>query len=327
MIILKLHVVKTPIGIFAFSINGELSSYQLFSSKPETAAKNFEANIPEDFAGGHEISEDSIAKQTVRKNFRKLAMDLGFVKSDSELNAFMAEFCYLISKKNLKGAIGRDKLIVQASNALEDIMKMQNQATMRIAEWYGLHYPEAKIGQNDIEKIIDYGSREKWPGFKESTGAELNSADEKILRDYATTAKRLAEQRKNLEKYVKDSMFEIAPNFTSVIDPQLAARILALAGSMEKLSKLSASSIQLIGAEKALFRHLRQKGKSPKYGILFLSSVIQATPDDQRGKIARILAAKLMQAARIDYFSGRDESERIKKELNNEIKDVLARKG
>ncbi|MFH1631305.1 MAG: hypothetical protein ABIA21_03765 [Candidatus Aenigmatarchaeota archaeon] len=321
--IIKLHVAKTPIGVFAFSLTGEMVSYKLFDKRPENAVKGFLDDIPEEIAGGHDMTEDSVAQQIARKKIRELAIHLGFFKSDEEFNIFIAEFCFHLSKKNLRGSIGRDKFVIQASNALDDIMKMQNLASMRIIEWFGLHYPEMRLAQSDIDKIVEFGNRENWPGFKDSTGVELNAMDERIIKEYALTTKNLLDQRRSLEKYVKESMFQIAPNFTSLIDPTLAAKILALAGSLEKLSKMSASSIQLIGAEKALFRHLRSKGKSPKYGIIFLSGLIQSVSESQRGKVARILAAKLMQAARIDYFSGRDESDRIKKELNSEIKGVV----
>ena len=117
-------------------------------------------------------------------------------------------------------------------------------------------------------------------------------------------------------------MREVAPNVSSLLDPLLAARLLALAGSLEKMSKMTASSIQLAGAEKALFRHLRSQGKAPKFGIIFLSDWIQSAPDHLRGKVARSLAAKLMMAARIDYYSGRNETEKLRKDLEQEIETL-----
>jgi len=132
----------------------------------------------------------------------------------------------------------------------------------------------------------------------------------------------VVEQRKNIENYVKNSMREIAPNLSSLIDEFLAARLLASAGSLEKLAKMSASTIQLIGAEKALFRHLRNQGRAPKYGLLFLSSQVQNAPDDKRGKIARVLASKIMQAVRIDFYSGRFEDQ-LRREMDEEIRRVL----
>ncbi|HLC67506.1 MAG TPA: C/D box methylation guide ribonucleoprotein complex aNOP56 subunit, partial [archaeon] len=112
---------------------------------------------------------------------------------------------------------------------------------------------------------------------------------------------------------------EIAHNFASLIDPLLAARLLAYAGSLEKLARMPASTIQLLGAEKAMFRHLHEKGRSPKYGMIYNSELIQKAPAESRGKIARILSAKLMLAARIDYYSGRDDSEKMLREMKEEM--------
>jgi nucleolar protein 56 len=154
----------------------------------------------------------------------------------------------------------------------------------------------------------------------------LGDHDIETIRGFATAAAHALAQKKHIESYVKSSMRELSPNFAALIDPLLAAKLLAHAGSLEKLSKMSASTIQLLGAEKALFRHLRKQGKAPKFGLIFMSDWIQATPDAARGKVARVLAAKLMMAVRIDYYSGRDDAARLRKELEQEIA-TLQREG
>jgi nucleolar protein 56 len=130
------------------------------------------------------------------------------------------------------------------------------------------------------------------------------------------------EEKKKLEKYVQDTVRQLMPNFSQLIDPLLAARFLASAGSMERLARMPASTIQLLGAEKSLFRHLKEQGKSPKFGIIFIDSHIQNAPEEKRGKIARILSSKLMLAARIDFYSGRDDSEKLKKEFNEDLAKI-----
>ena len=117
-------------------------------------------------------------------------------------------------------------------------------------------------------------------------------------------------------------MKEIAPNISTIIDPILGARIISSAGSLEKLSRLASSSIQLLGAEKALFRHLRKKTKPPKYGLLYLDHRVQNAPKEKRGRIARLIASKLSIAARIDFYS-KQLNPRLKKELKDELKKVL----
>jgi len=110
------------------------------------------------------------------------------------------------------------------------------------------------------------GHRENVSGFKSSVGVDIGEADEKALREFAYTIQNLNREKAEMEKYVASAMKEVARNFSSLIDPLLGARLMALAGSLEKLSRMPASTIQLLGAEKALFRHLHEKGKSPKYG-------------------------------------------------------------
>ncbi len=323
---MKALLARCPFGIFAFDEDGKLLQNVLFSKDAEQAVMAFNSTLPKELLGklkGHEIEESEEAQAMLRPQMRRLAVQLGFARDDKELNDFLSAFTRELSRKKAKGAISRDRLVVQASNALEDLGKTLNSLLMRISEWYGLHYPELKTTYDRLlQGIVEYGKRENWPEYVDSTGVELSEKDEQVMRDFAYSAFKLSEAKKALEHYVKDSMKEIAPNTCSLIDPLLAAKLLSSAGSMEKLSKLSASSIQLIGAEKALFRHLKKQGKSPKYGILYNSSWIQSVSDDNKGKAARALAAKLMMAVRIDFFSQRDESAKLKAELEKEIKEL-----
>ncbi|MBI3190773.1 hypothetical protein HYZ41_03655 [archaeon] len=231
------HCAKIPVGIFAFSDDLELIYFRLFSRSPEKAFQEFsdiDFNAVKELAS-YTVKEDEIARKEMQKKFREYALSLGFAETDGELNSFLCRFCRAASRKQLEGAIGRDRLIMQAANAHE--------------------------------------------------------------------------------------MKEIAPNTSSIIDEMLAARLIALAGSLEKFARMTSSTIQLLGAEKALFRHLHKKGKSPKYGLLYTSSVIQKAQPDNRGKAARILSAHLMKAARIDFYSGRYEP-KIKEEMKAELRMI-----
>lgn len=318
---MKVFIVRSPVGYFAFS-NSELVYYQLFERNPVKALDKFQ-NFSEEFLNklkGYQVEEREEAKKTLRKKIREYAISLGFAKNDEELNQFLSEFALLLSRKKMKLAITPDRLIIQASNALEDLNKILNSLFMRLNEWFGLHYPECKLKNEElVSAVINYGRRENFPDFKESVGVELSEDDEKIVRKYAKEISNLIEEKKDLEKYIRNSMRKIAPNLSSLMDELLSARLLALAGSLEKLSKMSASTIQLLGSEKALFRHLRGKGKAPKHGLIFLDPRIQNAKEENRGKVARTIAAKLMLAARIDFYSGRFEP-KLKNELESEIK-------
>jgi len=321
----KIAVIKMPIGVFAVS-EKELVYYELFDKKAENAVKSFRENVSDDFIArlkDYRVFQNHEAEQFIRDRIRQYAISLGFATNDVEFNKFITKFAFLLSKESLKGSIGRDKLIIQASNALEDLNTIINVLTERLYEWYSLHYPEIKYKKGFNKDILNFGSREKFPDFEKSVGVDINEEDENAFRSYSNIIKNLTEEKNNLEKYVKSSVKSIAPNFSSLIDPLLAMKFLCLAGSLEKLARMPASTIQLLGAEKALFRHLHKKGKSPKYGIIYNSSYVQNAPDSLKGKVSRIVASKLMLACRVDFYSGRHEP-KFKKDLEDEVNALMA---
>ncbi len=312
-----------PIGIFVFSEKWELLYYKLFSRDPSQAVEEFSRVSVKDVPDikGIKINEDTDAYRFLRKKIREYAISFDFVESEEDLNAFLNNFCITLSSKRLEGSIGRDRLIMQAANAYEDVGRIINLFHERLYEWFSLHYPEVKNTKDFADKVVSYGRRENFPDFKKSVGVDINEQDEQILIEFATTMQTLTEEKEHIEKYIRVSIKEIAPNMSSLLDSMLAARLLSLAGSLEKLARMPSSTIQLLGAEKALFRHLHKKGKSPKYGILYTSSVIQNSKPENRGKVARILAAQLMKATRIDFYSGRYEP-KIKEELEKELETI-----
>ena len=130
--------------------------------------------------------------------------------------------------------------------------------------------------------------------------------------------------RKKLKSYLNDLAEDAIPNMSAVAGPVLASRILALSGGLEKISKMPASTVQLLGAEKALFRHLKEKTKAPKYGIIFAHEMIQQAPKDKRGKVARVIASKLALAARTDFFSRENKAKKFREELEKEYEKIVA---
>jgi len=244
----------------------------------------------------------------------------------------------LTRQKVKKAAEKRDLFIAQAINAIDDINKTINLFASRLREWYGLHFPELNNIVEDHEdyiKIIsEIGLRShmniealKNIGFDEdearkivsaaerSMGAEFTEFDLDAIKSLSDTTLALYGVRQKLEKYIDEAMKEVAPNIRGLVGPLLGARLISLAGGLNKLATLPASTIQVLGAEKALFRALRTGGKPPKHGIIFQHPVIHKSPRWQRGKIARALAAKLAIAARIDAFTGEYKADILKEEL------------
>ena len=306
---MKAVAAKSPIGVFVFSNEGELIYYKLFVPEAAKALQEYE-NPKKIELEGYQIEGGGDA--FLRKRLREYAASLGFAKDDKELNEFLNKFCILYSKKRLVGKIKRDRILIQASSSLEELKKTANLYAERLYEWYTLHYPESKHTQRQIVDLIL---------SKDTATSEISEEDGNIIRSFAQTIYEIEKQKKNTENYVSEAAKEIMPNICSLMDPLLATRLLALAGSLEKMSKMTASSIQLLGAEKALFRHLKKQGKSPKYGIIFLDPRIQNAQADKKGKAARILASYLMKAARIDYYSGRKEPS-LKEDMEKDLRMI-----
>ncbi|MPN33395.1 hypothetical protein SDC9_180882 [bioreactor metagenome] len=152
-------------------------------------------------------------------------------------------------------------------------------------------------------------------------GAKLEAADEMLLKGFAESVSSLYERRKQIESYIESSMETLAPNLTLLAGPMLGARLISIAGSLEKLASFPSSTIQVIGANKALFKHLRSRAPSPKHGIIYSHPLINTSPWWLRGKIARALASKLSLAARIDFYSAKKDPS-LEGELEEKIRKI-----
>ena len=147
---------------------------------------------------------------------------------------------------------------------------------------------------NIVDKIMDR--------YKSSMGNDLPEVDEQSIKSFAAYIIRHFDYKKELQGYLKDQMENIAPNLTALLGESIGARLLTHAGGLNNLSKLPASTIQILGAEKALFRALKNRGNTPKYGLLFNSSFISRADLKSKGKVSRMLANKCALSSRLDNF-------------------------
>jgi nucleolar protein 56 len=240
-----------------------------------------------------------------------------------------------------------DLHLVQAIQALDEADKFLNVLATRASEWYGLHFPElTQMTPDSVEVcrlITDIGRRENFMreklegrGLSEkkieailtardrSKGGEMNDKDMERLRTLATLALTLGSERDRLNSYVESTMKKIAPNVTRVAGATIGARLMAKAGGLDRLAMLPASTIQILGAEKALFRALKTGARPPKHGILFQHQDVHMAPKWQRGKIARTIANKIAIAARIDYYRGSEEAS-LKPGLDKRLEQIRAK--
>jgi nucleolar protein 56 len=175
-------------------------------------------------------------------------------------------------------------------------------------------------------ELVLQGRKEDLSEFRKlaesSAGMDFTDEDIGQMQELGQVVIKLFGAKKSLTKYVETKATEAMPNFSAVAGPLLGARLLSVAGGLDRLAMMPSSTIQLLGAEKALFRHLKGEGKAPKYGILFGHPLIQQAPKEQKGKVARLLAAKLSMASRIDKFSGKDQGESMRKELEESVRNI-----
>ncbi|ESZ96794.1 putative pre-rRNA processing nucleolar protein Sik1 [Sclerotinia borealis F-4128] len=223
-----------------------------------------------------------------------------------------------------------DNHIIQAIATLDHLDKAVNTFSMRVREWYGWHFPElvrlvsdnhtyAKLALaignkknlndeslHDIAAIVsDDGdvAQSIIDAAKVSMGQDISVADMENVSAFANRVVKLAEYRKSLFQYLTDKMAIVAPNLAALIGEVVAARLISHAGSLTNLSKYPASTVQILGAEKALFRALKTKGNTPKYGLIYHSSFIGRAGAKNKGRISRFLANKCSIASRIDNFT------------------------
>jgi len=241
-------------------------------------------------------------------------------------------------------------LAVQAIQTIDDMDKTLNLFMGRIREWYGLHFPELdrliekhetyarlilNLGRRDnftVENLEKEGLPKAKAGqvteaARASMGAELSEEDMKQIQAMCGNTLGLYDARQSLEKYVDTVMEEVAPNTRALVGSLLGARLIALVGGLNNLAKLPASTVQVLGAEKALFRALRTGARPPKHGIIFQHSLIHEAKRWQRGKLARALAGKLAIAARTDAFSGKYAGEALKASLEKRVGEIEEKYG
>mmetsp|Transcript_13930 Transcript_13930/g.18217 ORF Transcript_13930/g.18217 Transcript_13930/m.18217 type:complete len:520 (-) Transcript_13930:420-1979(-) len=234
------------------------------------------------------------------------------------------------SRSKVKFNVKRqDNMIIQSICLLDQLDKDVNTCAMRVKEWYSWHFPElAKIvsdsfifarlvktigarstlTSDSLEKLQEITMDEPMAqqildAAKASMGFEVSEIDMMNLSEFADRVVELAKFRKQLSEYLVEKMSIVAPNLGALIGETVAARLISHAGSLVNLAKCPASTIQILGAEKALFRALKTRGNTPKYGLIFHSSFIGRAKAKNKGRISRYLANKCAIACRIDSFS------------------------
>lgn len=270
----------------------------------------------------------------------------GFANNEREAVQALREFAISLSSSRVKEASERlDLHIIQSINTLDELDKIINTVGARMREWYGLHFPEL---DNLLQSLVAYAEIVSRAGPRENITAEILRSvgvqDKKVeiileaarrskggdmTPENLAIVKRLADQviaqsdlRRVIADHIEIAMETVAPNVKDLLTATVGARMIAKAGSLARLATLPASTIQVLGAEKALFRALKTGAKPPKHGILFQHPLIHSAPKWQRGKIARAVASKVAIAARIDYYRHEGKDTLIQERLNTRISEI-----
>lgn len=287
---------------------------------------------------------DSEELDRVQSSKPEIIVESGFASNPQDTLGKLRDFAIGISSSKVTEASESPDLhIIQAINSLDEIDKIANALSSRLREWYGLHFPELENmidSINGYAQIVMAGKRDSLTkqvfedaGFPESKvemlsliaskskGGDISDVNLTIVQAIAKQILDFHDLRKKLEDHVESEMVAIAPNLSTILGTAVGARILGRAGSLKRLAGLPASTIQVLGAEKALFRSLKTGTQPPKHGLLFQHAMVHAAPRWQRGKIARAIAAKAVIAARIDVY-GDGINETLLDKLNVRVGEI-----
>ncbi|KAI3919325.1 hypothetical protein MKW98_030461 [Papaver atlanticum] len=326
----------------------------------------FSLGLAEPKIGSHISEETKIPCQSnefvlellrgIRLHFDRFIKDL----KPTDLEKAQLGLGHSYSRAKVKFNVNRvDNMVIQAIFMLDTLDKDVNSFSMRVREWYSWHFPElvkivndnylyakvAKFVENKSElsedKILglteilgdEDKAKEIVEAAKASMGQDLSPIDLINVKQFAQRVMDLAEYRKNLHEYLVTKMNDIAPNLASLIGEMVGARLISHAGSLTNLAKCPSSTLQILGAEKALFRALKTRGNTPKYGLIFRSSFIGRASAKNKGRMARYLANKCSIASRIDCFSetsstifGEKLREQVEERLDFYDKGIAPRK-
>ncbi|MDY5615278.1 ATP-binding protein [Methanobrevibacter boviskoreani] len=270
----------------------------------------------------------------LRAHLLEILQDINFVSSPEEYNEKLTNISNQIAILKMKESSQKeDKVLIQAVNAIDEVDEEISKLIERLREWETIYFPEIETLHNNetyVKLIVDYdNNREKiiennpelLNNIQISNGADLKDEDIEIINGYARSIMSLQNTRSSMEKYIEDKMEKIAPNLKDLLGATLGAKLIAHAGSIKRLATYSASTIQIMGAEKALFRHLKTGENPPKHGLIYQNPFVRTSNYWNRGKIARRLASKITFAVRKDVFTD-DINRNLKVEFEEEVEKI-----
>ena len=238
------------------------------------------------------------------------AVEAGFADSEADYYDLLHEATLTATRAAVqKRERADDKQLLHAVRAMDDAERTANELAERLGEWAGTLFDDPGTGVAAARQLAD---------------REPATPLEARVISLAERVDDLASEADDLRAFIERQAPEVAPNLSEMAGPVLAARLIALAGGLEALAKKPSGTVQVLGAEDALFAHLAGRGSSPKHGIIYTHEYVSGTRPADRGSAARAFAGKLSIAARVDHYSGERRAE-IHDDLDDRMSTIQAR--
>jgi len=269
------------------------------------------------------IETPNSAGEYLRSHYDEFGLD-----SESLSEIYQNLTIYRIKKESAS----EDKHLIQAINSIDEIDESISKLIERIREWYALYFPEMDVIKNNetyIKLISENKSKDEIVKAKPEAFPEniidleddINKEDLEIMNNYAKSIHELQKSRHNIEDYIDHKMESIAPNLRLLVGSTLGAKLISHAGGIKRLAMYPSSTVQIMGAEKALFRHLKSGDRPPKYGLIYQHPQVRGAKWWNRGKIARMLAGKISLAVRRDVFT-KSFDENVAEEFKQQVEEI-----
>lgn len=268
----------------------------------------FETVNPDNLDGAHDAVEHGIAESPM--DWPTYAVESGFADDEDDYYAKLHGATTMVARDVVRDQeMADDQQLKHSVRAMDDLERTANELAERLSEWAGTLFSDAGAGVEYASELADRTPE--------------GPVEERVI-GLAGRIDDLASERDELREFVERRAPDVAPNLSALADPVLATRLIALAGGLESLAKMPSGTVQVLGAEDALFAHLRGHASSPKHGIIFTHEYVRGTESDERGSAARALAGKLTIAARVDHYAG-DYRPELKAELDERIERIRSR--
>jgi nucleolar protein 56 len=335
--------------VFAFDDEGELLEHRPFKGSPAEVAALMASDAEEESlaraleAKGHEVVCESkiegfehdpgnLARRILTERMYDIALDLGLYDHERKVQALVRDVALQMASSRLAPGIGKDLQGAQAVRALDDLDMIIDRLGQRLREWFLSLYPGYAADMPEPRDFADaMASRYPWTTSKlhkdnlekmrEVLFAEGGPGQGGVvaLRDLASRQSDLFLEREKLETLVSTIMVDASPVLSEVAGPILAARLVAEAGGLESLAKMPTTTVQILGARRAVFRHIRSGDRPPKHGVIFIHPSVSTAKRWQRGKIAKVLAGFIVRAARTDAFGGSLKGIELRKDFEKHL--------